>query len=74
LRLKKQYRAVLAKLRVAGDREAQNIFKLEIDEMLSETFAKPAKILNPFSPRFFFYLDFALLDFPDRISAEPFDN
>jgi hypothetical protein len=61
-------------MRNLGDREAQNIFKLEIDKILSEAFIKPAEILNFFSPRFFFFVDFALLGSPGRISAEPFDS
>jgi hypothetical protein len=73
-RLRKQRRLLLKKMRNLNDRKAQNIFELKIDKILSKIPIKPAKILNPFSPRFFSFLNFALLDFPDRISAEPFNN
>jgi hypothetical protein len=61
-------------MRDLGDRETQNIFKLKINEMLSETPVKFTKILNPFSPRSFFFLNFALLDFPGKILAKFFNN
>jgi hypothetical protein len=46
----------------------------EINKISSETFAKPAKVLNPFSSRFSFFFDFALLDFFNRTLAEPLGN
>jgi hypothetical protein len=42
----------------------------EVGEMLSEAFIKPAEILNPFSFRFSFFFNFALLDSSGRILAE----
>jgi hypothetical protein len=45
-----------------------------VNKMLSEVPVKSAKILNPFSPRFFFFLNFALLDSSDKILAESFGS
>jgi hypothetical protein len=70
LRLEKQYQAILAKLRVAGNRETQNIFELEMNEILSKAFTKLTKILNLSSPRSSSFLNFTLLDFSNRISAK----
>jgi hypothetical protein len=70
-RLRKQRRLLLKKMRDLGDREAQNIFELEVDEMLSEAPAEPAEVLNPSSPRSSSFLDPALLGSPDRTPAEP---
>jgi predicted nucleic acid-binding Zn-ribbon protein len=70
-RLRKQRRLLLKKMRDLGDRETQNIFKLEVDEILSEIPVKPVEILNLFSPRSFSFLNPALLDFFNRILAEP---
>jgi hypothetical protein len=50
LRLEKQHQAIFAKFRVIGDKKAQNIFKLEVDKILSKVPVNPAEILNPFSP------------------------
>jgi hypothetical protein len=72
--LRKQRRLLLKKIKNLGDREAQNIFKLEMNEILSKTLIKPAKILNLFSPRSSFFLNFALLNSPNRIPAEPLSN
>jgi hypothetical protein len=57
-----------------GDREAQNIFKLKVNKILSEVPIKSAENLNPFSPRSFSFLNFALLGFFNRIFAKPFNN
>jgi hypothetical protein len=46
----------------------------KINKILSEILAEPAEILNPFSPRSFFFFNFALLSFPDRIFTELFDS
>jgi hypothetical protein len=73
-RLRKQRRLLLKKIRDLGDREAQNIFKLKVNKILSETFVKFIKILNPFSPRFFSFFNLTLLDFSDRTLAELFNN
>ena len=73
-RLCKQRRLLLKKIRDLGDREAQNIFKLEINKMLSKIPVKFIEVLNPFSPRFFSFFDFALLDFSNRILAELFSS
>jgi hypothetical protein len=70
-RLRKQRRLLLKKMRDLGDRKTQNIFKLEVNEILSEAPAEPAEILNPFSSRFSSFFDFALLDSPDKTPAEP---
>jgi hypothetical protein len=43
---------------------------LKIDKILSEIPAELAKILNPFSFRFFSFLNLALLDFFNRILAK----
>jgi hypothetical protein len=72
--LRKQRRLLLKKIRDLGDREAQNIFKLKVNEILSEAPVKLAEVLNLFSPRFFSFFNFALLGFFGRIPAEPFDN
>jgi hypothetical protein len=61
-------------MRDLGDRETQNIFKLEINKILSEIPAKLAEILNPFSSRFFFFFNLTLLGFFNRTLAEPFNN
>jgi hypothetical protein len=73
-RLRKQRRLLLKKIRDLGDRKAQNIFKLEIDKILSKTFIKPAKVLNLFSFRFSFFLNPILLGFLGRIPAESFNS
>jgi hypothetical protein len=57
-----------------GDREMKNILDLEMDEMMSGALIEFAEVLNPSSPRFFFFFDLALLGFPDRIPAEPFGS
>jgi nucleoside recognition membrane protein YjiH len=57
-------------MRDLGDREAQNIFKLKIDKILSEALIKSVKILNLFSSRFSSFFNFALLDFFNRILAK----
>jgi hypothetical protein len=72
--LRKQRRLLLKKIRNLGDREAQNIFKLEIDKILSEIPVEPAEILNPFSSRFFSFFDSALLDSFGKISAKLFGS
>jgi hypothetical protein len=72
--LRKQRRLLLKKIRDLGDREAQNIFELEVNEILSGVPAKPAEILNLFSPRSFSFFNLALLGFPDRTPAELFGN
>jgi hypothetical protein len=61
-------------MRNLGDREAQNIFKLEIDEILSKIPVKSAKVLNPFSSRFFSFFNLALLDFSNKIPVKSFSN
>jgi hypothetical protein len=61
-------------MRNLGDREAQNIFELEVNKILSGVSVKPAEILNPFSFRSFSFFNFALLDFLNRIPAEPLGN
>jgi hypothetical protein len=73
-RLRKQRRLLLKKIRNLGDRKAQNIFKLKINKILSEALVKPAKILNSFSSRSFSFFNFALLNSPNKISAEPLNN
>jgi hypothetical protein len=73
-RLRKQRRLLLKKMRNLSDREAQNIFELKIDEILSKVPIKSAEILNPFSPRFFFFLNFTLLDSPNKIPAKFLGN
>jgi hypothetical protein len=50
-RLRKQYRAVMKKLRDLGSREDRNILELEIDEMLSDGQLPALKALNSSSPR-----------------------
>jgi hypothetical protein len=57
-----------------SDREIKNILDLEMDEILSGIPVKPAEILNLFSPRFFSFLNLALLDSPDRISVKSLSN
>jgi hypothetical protein len=61
-------------MRDLGNREAQNIFKLKINEILSEISVKPAEILNPFSPRFFSFFDLALLGFSGKTPVESLGN
>ena len=73
-RLRKQRRLLLKKIRNLGDRETQNIFKLKINKILSETLVKLTEILNPFSLRSFFFLNFTLLDSPGKIPAKPLSN
>jgi hypothetical protein len=70
IRFRKQYRAVIKKLRDLGSREDRNILELEIDEViindLSEVLQEGIillKILNFLSPRFFSFLNPALLGF-----------
>jgi hypothetical protein len=81
--LAKQRRIVLRRLRALSDREDQNILKLELDEMVDLETDKQIKnvsegtfseISNPFSPRFFFFFDPALLDFPDKTSTKPLSS
>jgi hypothetical protein len=73
-RLRKQRRLLLKKIRDLGDQKAQNIFKLEVNEMLSEIPVKPVKVLNSSSPQSSSFLNPALLGFSDRIFAEPLDS
>jgi len=70
LRLEKQYRAVLSKFRFIKDRETQNIFELEVDEILSEKNGQLSilKVLNSFSSRPF---SFTVLVGGER-STDPF--
>jgi hypothetical protein len=63
---RKQRKLLLCRIKELGDREAQNIFKLEINEMLAEE-----PFLEPFSEIFFFlvFLRFSrvfLVEFPQR--------
>jgi hypothetical protein len=85
VRLAKQRRIILKRLRDLSDRENQNILKLEINEMvelesfLAEDMGKviSSKALNSFSPRTFSFLNPALLGslgFPNKIPAEPLSN
>jgi hypothetical protein len=46
----------------------------KIDKILSEAPAKFAEILNLFSPRSFFFFNFALLNSFNRTPAELFNN
>jgi hypothetical protein len=46
----------------------------KMDKVLSEIPVKLAKILNPFSFRFSFFLNFALLDSPGKISVKSLNN
>jgi hypothetical protein len=46
----------------------------EIGKILSEIPVKPAEILNLFSSRFFFFLNFALLNSPSKTFTELFGN
>jgi hypothetical protein len=72
--LRKQRRLLLKKIKDLGDPKAQNIFKLKINKILSETFIKPAEILNPFSSRFFSFLNFIFLDFFGKTFAKSLNN
>ena len=72
-RLRKQHRTVIKKLRDLGSRENRNILKLEINKAmvnnLSEILQKEvilSKTLNSPSPRFFSFLNPALLGSPGR--------
>jgi hypothetical protein len=56
-------------MRNLGDREAQNIFELKVNKMLSGVSVEPAEVLNLSC-----FFDLALLGFPDRIPAEPFGS
>jgi hypothetical protein len=78
-RFRKQYRAVMKKLRDLDSRENRNILELEIDEILSDKQFLALKALNFFSSRPFSFtvsvgersinLFLRLLNFPDK-SAE----
>jgi hypothetical protein len=46
----------------------------EINKILSKALVKPAKVLNPFSSRFSFFFNFALLGSPDRIPIKLFNS
>jgi hypothetical protein len=46
----------------------------KVGEMLLEISVKFAEVLNPFSPRFSSFLNFALLGFPGRTPAESFSS
>jgi hypothetical protein len=46
----------------------------EVGKILSKVFVKFAEILNPFSSRFFFFFDLALLSFSDKTLAESFGS
>jgi hypothetical protein len=50
-RLRKQYRAIMKKLRDLGSRENRNILELEIDKILSDRQFSILKALNSLSPR-----------------------
>jgi hypothetical protein len=50
LRLEKQHRVILIKLRITEDRKAQNIFKLKVNKMLSKRdkqFSTPKTLNSP---------------------------
>jgi hypothetical protein len=71
--LRKQYRAVMKKLRDLDNRENRNILKLEINKIITDNLSKTlqekvisSKALNFFSPRFFFFLNPTLLDSPGK--------
>jgi hypothetical protein len=76
-RLRKQYRTVMKKLRDLSNRENRNIFKFEIDKILSDRRLPALRILNSFSPRPFSFTVLVgkegfinpflrLLDFPGK--------
>jgi hypothetical protein len=46
----------------------------EVGKILSEAPLEPAEVLNPFSPRSSFFLDFALLGSFGRTLTEPFSS
>ena len=72
-RLRKQRRLLLKRMKELGDREAQNIFELECDEMVSGTGegVVSSGALNSPSPRSSSFLDPALLDSQNRNPATP---
>jgi tRNA(Ile)-lysidine synthase TilS/MesJ len=77
-RLRKQYRAIMKKLRDLGSREDRNILELEMNEvMVSDLLEMSQKgvissgALNSPSPRFSFFLDPALLGSPGRSVKVP---
>jgi hypothetical protein len=74
LRLRQQRRLLQKKLRDISNKEMRNIANLEVDELLLEALIKPAEILNPFSPRFFSFLNLTLLNSPNRTLAKPLGN
>jgi hypothetical protein len=57
-----------------GNRKMKNILDLKMNKILSGALIKPTKILNPSSPRSPSFLNFALLDFPDKTPAKPFNS
>jgi hypothetical protein len=65
LRLHRQKQLIRDRLRVLKNRKMRNITKLEIDEMVTKDIEVilTLKTLNFFSPRFFFFLNPALLNF-----------
>jgi tRNA(Ile)-lysidine synthase TilS/MesJ len=72
-RFRKQYRAVIKKLRDLGNRKDRNILELKIDEMMISNLPKILqkgiillKALNSLSPRSFSFFNPALLGFSDR--------
>ena len=81
--LAKQRRAVLKRFRALSDREDQNIFKLELDEIVDLKTDKQLRnvpegtfpeVLNLSSPRFSSFLNLTLLGSPDRTFAEPLNS
>jgi hypothetical protein len=55
-RLRKQYRAVIKKLRDLGNRENRNILEFKINKILSNRQFLVLRALNFFSPRSFFFI------------------
>ena len=66
-RLRKQRRLLLKKMRDLGDREAQNIFELEVEKMMAET-----SPLEPLPDDLPFFSPFQVSQgSPNRIPASP---
>jgi hypothetical protein len=63
----------MVKLKFFSVKDTEKVIP-KIDKISSEIPAKPAEILNPFSSRFFSFLNFTLLDSFNRTFAEFFNN
>ena len=70
-RLRKQRRALRQRLMALGQQKEQNILNLEMNELMKSVPERTfSEVLNPSSPRFFSFLNFALLGSSNRTPAE----